>query len=302
MAYAKFFDGAIEVEGGKLHDRYTAGDDDIGQAWNGVMGARLVIHPIDSLYITFMGSDLNPAYYDYYEDYVKGKKISEKNWRRQGNPKFDQNLFSATARFEHDAFAIVGGAHFSGLFYGSFALKAVENLNFAVGFDADYSTHYEKGDGYYIDDNGNLKKADKDHKAKYYVYGESDDDKTHYLTADVVVEYDADPVLFGVIGYLNIAKDEWFIAKEGERWLSTVNPYVQYKLSDIVALRAESTLYLPAQWDEDKYGDRLDMYTTVTPSVVFNASKKAEVNVWLTVSSDTEQEHHATGVGVRYNF
>jgi hypothetical protein len=301
MAYAKFFDGAIEVEGGKLHDRYTGADDDYGQVWNSVMGARLVIHPVDSLYITFMGSDKNPDYYDYTGENLDPVKDAKKI-RRWGNPKFDKNLFSATARFENDAFAIVGGAHFSGLFYGSFSLKAIENLTFTAGFYADYAKHYSKSKTGY-DKDGNASTDEK--KIKYYTYNESDNDSTHYLLTDVNLEYNADPVTFGVVGYLYIAETEWYQNEDNDEenpWLSKITPYVEYKLSDVVALRAESTLFLPVQWDEDKYGERMDMYTTVTPSVVFNASKKADVNVWLTISSDTDYQHHSTGVGVKYAF
>ncbi len=272
MAYAKFFDGAIEVEGGKLHDRYTAADDDNGAVFNSVMGARLVVHPIDSLYVTFMGSDKNPAFYSYTaEEIAKDAKKA----RRQGNEKFDANLFSATARFENDAFAIVGGAHFSGLFYGSFSLKAIENLTFAVGFESNYSK-WHKGN----------EVEDSDAKKAY-----------QFTLVDATVEYNADPVLFGVVAYAYFADDLYFQnTDDNTPYRSTLTPYVQYKLSDIVALRAEATTYI--SYDTDK----VDNYTTVTPSVVFNASEKADVNVWLTISSDTDQEHHATGVGVRYNF
>lgn len=270
MAYAKFFDGAIMVEGGKLVDNYTAADDDNGTDFTGATGVRLVVHPVDSLYITFMGSDLNPAFYNYTDEEIAK---DAKKARRQGNEKFDANLFSATARFENDAFAIVGGAHFSGLFYGSFSLKAVENLTFAVGFGSNYS-NWKEG-----------KKLESD----------AQKDAAHYTFVDAVLEYDADPVLFGVVGYSWFAEDS-YIDSENDGHIATINPYVQYKLSDIVALRAESTLFVSRDTDVK------DHYVTVTPSVVFNASKKADVNVWLTVSSDTDQTHHSTGVGVKYAF
>ena len=275
MAYANFFDSAIIVEGGKLTDRYTGGDDDIGAAFDGVMGARLVVHPVDGLYIGFQGSAYNPSYYHYTDakDLADAKKA-----RRQGNEKFDANLFSLSAKYEADAFAVAAGVHFSGVFYGSFKFTGVENLEVTAGFKADYADHW------------------KNSSTKI----EADDD-TKNLVLDATLEYNADPVLFGLVAYCTVADDAYFWAKKDEVVFSTLNPYVQYKLSDITALRAESTLFIPKSWD-DKYGDPDDMYLTLTPSVVFNASEKADVNVWLQISSDTDQTHHSTGVGVRYNF
>lgn len=270
MAYAKFFDGAIMVEGGKLVDNYTGADDDNGADFTGATGVRLVVHPVDSLYVTFMGSDLNPAFYSYTDEEIAK---DAKKARRNNNEKFDANLFSATARFENDAFAIVGGAHFSGIFYGSFNLKAVENLTFNVGFQSDYSKWHEGTEA----ENSDAKKA------------------YQFTLVDATLEYNADPVLFGVVGYAWFADDK-YLDNENNSKMATVNPYVQYKLSDIVALRAEATTYISRDTDVK------DHYTTVTPSVVFNASKKADVNVWLTISSDTDQAHHATGVGVKYAF
>lgn len=278
QAWASFFDNVIIVEGGKLFDKYTTADDDIGYGFDGVngdynaLGVRLVLHPIEQLYITVAGSSFNPAFYSYTDEEIAKDETKK---RRQGNEKFDANLFSATAKFENDTFAIAGGAHFSGIFYGSFSLKAVENLSFAVGFKSDYSNWKE----------GNKIEGDEAKKA------------AHYTQADVALEYEADPVLFGVVGYAWFADDS-YIDGENKYAISTVNPYVQFTLSDITALRVESTLYI------SRDTDKKDHYATVTPSVVFNASKNADVNVWLTISSKTDEgyAHHATGVGVRYKF
>ena len=288
MAYANFFDGAVIVEGGKLVDRFTAADDDIGFAFDKIngdvntLGTRLVIRPIEGLYLTVAGTDFNPEYYEYDEKYTKkgNADYDAKKARRNGNPKFGAKLLSVSAKYDSEMFAVAGGVHFSGIFYGSFAYKGIENLTLAAGLLGDYADHW---------DSENKKMVDAD-------------DDTKYLATDVVLEYSADPVLFGVIGYVYIADDKYFADGEGDPWLSTVTPYLQYKLSDIVTLQAESTLYVPEAWDEKKYGDRKDMYVTVTPAVVFNASENALVNVWLHVSTDTDQEHHATGVSVKYTF
>ncbi len=289
MAYAKFFEDMVIVEGGKLVDNYTAADDDNGAAFDGCMGVRLVIKPIEQLAITLQGSDYNPAYW-HYDD---SEKDNQKKVNRDGHAKFDASLFSLSARFENDTFAIAGGAHFSGVFYGSFLFKGIENLTLAAGFQADYAKHYADEWYYDYDENKWVEKDD----IRYY----KDRDYTDNLLIDANVEYDADPVLFGAIAYFYVADDAWFFTS-GDGTMATINPYVQYKLSDIVALRAESTLFVPHDYD-DKYGDiDRDMYCTITPSVVFNASEKADVNVWLQVSSDTDYTRHSTGVGVRYNF
>lgn len=307
QAYANFFDGAVMVEGGKLFDKYTTTDGDIGYGFDGVngdhdaYGLRLVVRPIEGLYVTLAGSSYNPAYYNYYKDVYEGKNVSEKNLRRSGKPKFDGRLLSVSAKYDSEMFAVAGGAHFSGIFYGSFAYKGIENLTLAADAVYDHSSVWSKGKGYYWSGT-EWKEEDKDNAAKYYVWSEDDDDATDFFKTSVVLEYSADPVLFGVIGYLYIADDKYFAAGAGAPWISTLNPYLQYKLSDIVTLQAESTLYVPEAWDEKKYGDRKDMYVTVTPAVVFNASKNALVNVWLHVSTDTDQEHHATGVSVKYTF
>jgi hypothetical protein len=278
MAYANFFDSAVIVEGGKLTDRFTAAVDDKGMAFDGSMGVRLVVKPIDGLAIALQGSDYNPAYYNYEEKYIteNSRYYDEKKARRQGNEKFDANLFSLSAAYTTDAFAFAAGAHFSGIFYGSFAYTGVENLSVSAGFVAHYAK-WNKATEY----TGDAKKAYDN------------------LLLDFALEYDADPVLFGFVTYFWNADDAWF-SKEGQDFSLTLNPYVQYKLSDITALRAESTLYVPHSYDNDALTK--DMYCTVTPSVVFNASEKADVNVWLQISSDTDQTHHSTGVGVRYNF
>ena len=135
MAHANFFDSMVIVEGGKLVDNYTAADDDNGAAFDGAIGLRLVIKPIEQLAIALQGSDYNPSYY--YDS--TGKKAEYRN----GHPKFNADLFSLSARFENDTFAIAGGVHFSGEFYGSFLFKGIENLSVAAGFQADYADHWK---------------------------------------------------------------------------------------------------------------------------------------------------------------
>ena len=288
MAYANFFDGAIVVEGGKLHDRFTSTGGWDNYSFQSSLGARLVLRPIEGLYLTVQGSDYNPAYYDYYGE----KNLSAKKLRRHGHPKFDASLLSMSAKFANDTFFVTGGAHFSGIFYGSFGFTGIENLTFVAEAKADYAKHWEKNEKVSTEYDGK----------KYYDYDYADSDVSHYFVTNVNLEYNADPVLFGVVAYAWIADDDWHIAKEN--WsLAQIIPAVQFKLSDIVALRAESTLFLNKEWEADdgtKYD--VDSYATITPSVVFNASEKANVNVWLTLSTDTDQTHHATGVGVQYNF
>lgn len=275
MAYANFFDGAVIVEGGKLFDRFTAGVDDNGDSFGGAMGVRLVVSPIENLYVTLQGSDYNYAKYAYDARYTDpaSKDYSAKKARRNGNPKADANLLSISAAYSTDAFALAAGAHFSGIFYGSFAYTGIENLSLSAGFWADYRNWNE---GAEID-------------------GDDAKDAAHYTLLDAALEYDADPVLFGVVAYFYVADDRWHAADEDNIW-HTVNPYVQYKLSDITALRVESTAYL--SYDTDV----VDNYLTITPSVVFNASEKANVNVWLQFSTDQDIKHNSTGVGVQYNF
>lgn len=106
----------------------------------------------------------------------------------------------------------------------------------------------------------------------------------------------------------------WF--RYNDKYFAEVVPYVSYEVNDVVTLRCEANIFIPKKWDEDDvyyeglkdstgkdvlYGDRLDGYTVVVPSIAFTAGQ-AEVDIYAQISSDTDQAQHTIGAGVKYNF
>lgn len=101
----------------------------------------------------------------------------------------------------------------------------------------------------------------------------------------------------GFFGYIYSADDAYFKAQDYPTFAELV-PAVSYQLSDIVKLACEANIFIPKDVD----GDDSDSYTVVVPSVTFLAGEKASVNVWASISSDTDYSANSFGAGVKYNF
>ena len=130
MGYAKFLDGKIIAEAGKLVDTYTSTggweDGTFGDNAGAGIGARFVLSPVEGLFITASASDLYLEKYKAADDEVKDRDAKE------GDLKFNEKLFGFTAKYANDAFFVTGGVHLAKSYYASFGLTAVDNLTLVV--------------------------------------------------------------------------------------------------------------------------------------------------------------------------
>ena len=130
MGYAKFLDGKIIAEAGKLVDTYTSTggweDTTFGDNEGAGIGARVVVSPVEGLFITASASDLYLEKYEANDDKVKDGDA------REGDLKFNEKLFGFTAKYATDAFFVTGGVHLAKSYYASFGLTAVDNLTLVV--------------------------------------------------------------------------------------------------------------------------------------------------------------------------
>ena len=130
MGYAKFLDGKIIAEAGKLVDTYTSTggweDGTFGDNAGAGIGARVVVSPVEGLFITASASDIYLEKYEADDDKVKDGDAST------GDPKFNEKLFGFTAKYATDAFFVTGGVHLAKSYYASFGLTAVDNLTLVV--------------------------------------------------------------------------------------------------------------------------------------------------------------------------
>ena len=130
MGYAKFLDGKIIAEAGKLVDTYTSTggweDTTFGDNEGAGIGARVVVSPVEGLFITASASDLYLEKYEANDDKVKDGDAST------GDLKFNEKLFGFTAKYATDAFFVTGGVHLAKSYYASFGLTAVDNLTLVV--------------------------------------------------------------------------------------------------------------------------------------------------------------------------
>ena len=130
MGYAKFLDGKIIAEAGKLVDTYTSTggweDTTFGDNEGAGIGARVVVSPVEGLFITASASDIYLEKYEANDDKVKDGDAST------GDPKFNEKLFGFTAKYATDAFFVTGGVHLAKSYYASFGLTAVDNLTLVV--------------------------------------------------------------------------------------------------------------------------------------------------------------------------
>ena len=289
MAYANFLDGKVIVEGGKLLDRYTTTggweDGTFGDDLGAGLGARLVLNPFEGLYLAASATET------YAENYVETDSKVKDGDASKGDLKFNENLVGFSAKYSTDAFFVSAGAHLAKVFYGSLGFTGVENLTVAFEAFADYRDTYKYNEG--IDDG---------EKYSYASKTEVDGKYTDNILLVPYVEYTGIENLdIGFFGYIYSADDACFKASVADKKYPTfaeLVPAVSYQLSDIVKLACEANIFIPKDVD----GDDSDSYTVVVPSVTFLAGEKASVNVWASISSDTDYSANSFGAGVKYNF
>lgn len=296
MAYANFFQDKIIVEGGHLYDRFTTTggyeDGTFGDDLGAGLGARLVLNPVDGLYLAASATDaFARKYYGVEEDATtegSGDRKVQKGDVEAGKLKADEKLFGFSAKYSTDEFFLTAGAHLAKVFYGSVGFTGVEGLTVAFEAFADYRDSYNYASDYTSRTSVKGKYTDNVLLVPYIDY-------TGYDKLDV-----------GAWAYIWAADDAWFRNKSN--YLAEVVPYASYEVNDVVTLRCEANIFIPKKWDEDDtyddtslYGDRLDGYTVVVPSIAFTAGQ-AEVDIYAQISSDTDQAQHTIGAGVKYNF
>ena len=289
MAYANFLDGKVIVEGGKLLDRYTTTggweDGTFGDNLGAGLGARLVLNPFEGLYLAASATET------YAEKYVATDSKVKDGDATEGELKFDENLFGFSAKYSTDAFFVSAGAHLAKVYYGSLGFTGVENLTVAFEAFADYRDNYTYA-------------PDSNKKPTYASKTEVDGKYTDNILLVPYVEYTGIENLdIGFFAYIYSADDAYFEAiaeKDTDNFptFAELVPAVSYQLNDIVKLACEANIFIPK--DLDKYD--FDSYTVVVPSVTFLAGEKASVNVWASISSDTDYSANSFGAGVKYNF
>lgn len=126
MAYANFLDGKVIAEAGKITDRFTssAGWEDV--ALDGGKGVRVVVTPVENLFLIASATDANAEKYEETDGKVKDGKA------QVGDLKFNKNILAFSAKFSTDAFFVTAAYSPAKLGYASFGFTAVENLSFVV--------------------------------------------------------------------------------------------------------------------------------------------------------------------------
>lgn len=272
MAYANFLDNKLIVEGGHLYDRFTTTggyeDGTFGDDLGAGVGARVVVNPVEGLYIAGSLTDAYAESYDKNDSEVKDGDAAA------GDLKFDENLVGFSAKYSTDAFFVTAGANFAKVFYGSVGFTGVENLTLAFEVFSD---------------------------VRDYDTSAEEDTNNNTLLVPFVEYTGIDKLDLAAFAYIYVADDAYFQGKEYPTFVEFV-PAVSFELTDIVKLQAEADIYIPQSWDEDKYGEKADSYAVIVPSVAFLAGKNAEVDIYAAISTDTDYQQHTIGAGVKYNF
>ena len=214
MGYAKFLDGKIIAEAGKLVDTYTSTggweDTTFGDSEGAGIGARVVVSPVEGLFITASASDI------YLENYEADDNKVKDGDAREGDLKFNEKLFGFTAKYATDAFFVTGGVHLAKSYYASFGLTAVDNLTLVVEAFIDDTDDNKIGDVVVDDTIINL-----------YPW----------------VEYTGiENLTLAALGAITIVDDSTTI---------NITPAVSYALTDVISLAAESTITIPDADDAD---------------------------------------------------
>lgn len=257
MGYAKFLDGKIIAEAGKLVDTYTSTggweDGTFGDNAGAGIGARVVVSPVEGLFITASASDLYLEKYEADDDKVKDKDAKE------GDLKFNEKLFGFTAKYATDAFFVTGGVHLAKSYYASFGLTAVDNLTFVVEAFINDTDDNKIGDVVVDDTIINL-----------YPW----------------VEYTGiENLTLAALGAITIVDGSTSIA---------ITPAVSYALTDVISLAAESTITIPDK-DIDPTDDTYAVITpSVTFAASKKAS--ATVFASLSTDTDQAKHSFGAGV------
>ena len=264
MGYAKFYDGKIIAEAGKLMDFYTNSEARYEYQAMGGYGVRAVFIPVEGLYLSAAGSTYRVDKYAADDDSVKDGKA------KAGDIKFNEKILTLSAKYKNKDFAIAGGYNLAGEAYGFFALKAVPNLKFNI-------------EAKYLDKEISKKTND-------------DGEKTAMTEAWELINYNFKgmgvPLEAGVYFHQILVKDDNVIE---------FFPHLSYAINDVVSPEFEVgiTKYSNGEKHKDKDGEEQTMSYNVTPSIKFTAGKRATVKVYYNYDKNDKSSF---GTTLRVNY
>lgn len=126
MAYANFLDGKVIAEAGKITDRFTSSAGWEDTALDGGKGVRVVVTPVENLFLIVSATDVNAEKYEDNDSKVKDGKAET------GDLKFNENILAFSAKYSTDAFFVTAAYSPAKTGYASLGFTAVENLTFVV--------------------------------------------------------------------------------------------------------------------------------------------------------------------------
>lgn len=264
MGYAKFYDGKIIAEAGKLMDFYTNSEARYEYQAMGGYGVRAVFIPVEGLYLSAAGSTYRVDKYAADDDSVKDGKA------KAGDIKFNEKILTLSAKYKNKDFAIAGGYNLAGEAYGFFALKAVPNLKFNI-------------EAKYLDKEISKKTND-------------DGEKTAMTEAWELINYNFKgmgvPLEAGVYFHQILVKDDNVIE---------FFPHLSYAINDVVSPEFEVGIAKYSNGDKhlDKDGEEQTMSYNVTPSIKFTAGKRATVKVYYNYDKNDKSSF---GTTLRVNY
>lgn len=264
MGYAKFYDGKIIAEAGKLMDFYTNSEARYEYQAMGGYGARAVFIPVEGLYLSAAGSTYRADKFAADDDSVKDGKA------KAGDIKLNKKLVTLSAKYKNKDFAIAGGHNFAGESYGFFALKSIQNLKFNI--EAKY--------------------LDKE------ISGKTNDDgeKTAMTEAWELINYNfkglGTPLEVGVYCHQVIVKDDTSYE---------FYPHMSYAINSVISPEFEVGIIKYTNGEKHKNYDKEDQSMTfsVTPSIKFTAGKKATVKVYYNYD---KKDKSSMGTTLRVNY
>lgn len=126
MGYAKFLDGKVIAEAGKLMDYYTHSEARYEFSALGGYGVRAIVVPVQGLFVGLGASTYRAEKYKDGDDELSDGKV------KIGDVKLNEKILTVSAKYKHEMFAVAGGYNLAGEAYGYFALTAVPNLKFNI--------------------------------------------------------------------------------------------------------------------------------------------------------------------------
>ncbi len=268
MGYAKFLDGKIIAEAGKLQDFYTGseGREEFNICYYGSQtgyGARAVFNPFEELFLAAGASTYRA------EKYVATDDEVVENKAKAGDYKLNEKTLGFSGKYKNENFTIAGGYNLAGEGFGYLGITGVPNLKLYA-------------EGRYLG---------KDISGKT----DADGEKTEDITVSEVLSYnfkDSCPLELGVLFYQRIVKDD--AAYE-------FYPFASCAINDVVNAELEFGLikYSEPSKHKNRDGDDTDMTYDVTPSLKFKAGKDATVKVYFNYDKNDKS---AVGTTMRVNF